>query len=543
MPAHYFNIPLANHAGLIELQQYLQSTLVGMRDLQVPEQFHITLVYLPEVSTEEVQGVALPVNVPALGLGGDSIQTFQTPDGWAITLRVDITPQLTYLQAGIYYAMQERGLPVSVHSIPSLYKPHITLGYVDAEPTWISLPQMFHFEVGRFVLNGEDYVELASYPLRTGMPEPVSEMGTILRDTLVVCEFKGSYPTIPTFSDVDIAALTAGDSEPKFLNLPIGKDETTSENGNYYSAEFVRWLERWVYDKRPTGNQGHIPSEEIATSFPLPALYWIGTKRVGEYLWGKAYVPPGETRSMVARVQAAKGKLATSIFGAAGEGGIEWDSKNGRRTIKPEKFNLMHIDLAPPDRAGVPDLAVVPKLTSEIKVQEMSDQQPVVSRVQVITEMKPEDAQFIPQAVRESLIASSQPAEALAEMAKVLGVESTKALDTVRELVAYRQKAEAERVAGLVVTEVAKVVMPDAKQVTPRVAAIRNQVAELVKARAPKEADVVAVVAEVAGREDVKTMVEAVVAAEMGPSLGKDAKRSTDKGAGSNQYVNIPEKK
>ncbi len=539
MPAHYFNIPLANHAGLIELQQYVQSKLAGMRDLQASDQFHITLVYLPEVSVEEVQGVALPQNVPSLGLGGDSIQAFETPKGWCIALRVDQTPQLTYLQAGIYYAMQERGLPVSVHSIPGLYRPHITLGYVDMEPPWMNTPQTLHFEVERFVLNGEGYVELASYPLRARLPEPVSEMGTTLHDTLVVGEFKGSYPTIKTFADVDIAALTSGDSDPKFVSLPVGKADVTSQNGNFYSAEFLRGLERMIYDKRPTGNQGHIPDEARSTSFPTPVAYWVGTQRVGETLWGKAYLPPGAGRDMVMRVQATKGKLATSIYGTVGEGGIEWDSKNGRRIIKPEKFNLEHIDLAPPDRAGVPDLAVIPQVTSEMKVSEMSDQP--VNRLQVLAETKIDEVQFLPQAVRDSLIASSAPSVALAEMATVLGVDSSKALETVRELVVYRQKMEGERVAGLVVAEVAKHVMPDAKQITEQVTATRTLVAELVNARKPQEADIAKVVIEITERSEVKAMIAAAVVAEMGPALGTQAKRPVQ-GDGWKKLVNLPGK-
>ena len=529
MPDHYFNIPLANHAGLVELQRYLSEQFT-MRDLTAPEHFHITLVFLPEVSTEEVLSGVPGINAPSLGLGGDGLTYFNTPEGVAVTVGIPKTPQLIFLQAALYYAMQARGLPLSGHSLPAVYRPHVTLGYADIQPEQWSIPQPLHFEVNRFVLTSPGYVEVASWPLGARV-EQVAEMAMTLRDTLVVGEFRGSYPEVRTFADVDVDALTSGDTEPKFVSLPVGKQNVTSQNGNYYSDTFVRELANWIHQKRPTGMQGHLKSEERASAYPTPSLYWIGTQQVGEVLWAKAYLPPGDTRDMVMRTMAAKGKIATSIYGTVAEGGVKYDKENNRRVVDPAKFNLEHIDLAQPDRAGVPELAVVPQVTSEmIQLEDNMEQDKQVNRVQVITEMTADDVQFVPQVVREAIIANAPATSVLQEIATALDVEPGKALATVQELVAYRQKAETERVQGLVAQEVAKHVMPDVTNITPRVKALRDQVAEMVRLRNPKESELPTLVQEIATGDLMKPIIESVLVAEMGSPLGKRAKREASEG-------------
>lgn len=531
MPKLFFNVPLPNDGGLVELQKLLKMTLPEGTTFQEPENFHITLVVMEGGEEEGVKAIPVPSKLPVFGLGANWLQMFSTPNGYAVVAEVMKAPQLVHLQAALFYELEALGIPMVAHSSPGLWQPHITLATAPTFPDLgLSVPNPLHFQVERFVLTAEDYREVARFELRpTGVAEPVTEM-TVVSDSLVVWEFKGSYPNVPIFSDVDIQTLTKGDTDPEFVTLPIGRDDVKSDNDRFYSREFVQKIEREVYDKRPTANRGHIDDKDRGSSFPLPSAYWVGTVRVGEFLWGKAYVPPGEDREMLRRLKAAKGKIATSIYGT-GQG--NYDKQRGAYVIDPSTFNLEHIDFAPPDRAGVPSLAVVPHLTKEMKDGKPMEPQIVpVNRVQVIGEMSVEEVRYIPDAVRLAILQASNESKLVSELAKVTGKEGDALLGLVSELVRERAVIQGERITTAIEKMVAETIMPNAVQLTERVKFARQMVAELVQAKSPQdEAGVKSAVAEIAELAHVKSMVEAATIAEMGPNAGTHAKREIRQGA------------
>lgn len=556
MPKQFFIIPLANDAGLVELQTYLKGVLPEGTVFLDPATFHITLVVIEEMGEADLSSIDVPQNLPVFGLGGDMLTEFDTPDGWAVVLDISRTPQLTYLQAALFYELQARGVEVSGHSWPGLYRPHVTLAYSPTEPGWIGTPNALHFRVDHFALSAEGYEEVASWSLGAVSAETaIGEMQRVpVNDVLVVGEFRGSYPVVNTFADVDIEALTSGDDEPLFVTLPIGKDNAVSKNGRFYSREFVNALEKWVYELRPTGIQGHPDPAKLDTEFQTPSLFWVGTARVGEMLWGKAYVPPGETRETIRRTRATKGRLATSIYGYPGENGVTWDAQRGVYHIDPAGFKLLEIDLAPAGRAGVPDLEVVPQLTSEMTLtrrQENTERDDMggqndnpTNRLQVISELTDDDVRLLPENVRQAIIANSEPVKIIGEMASALGVEGTDThavLTAVKELVKEQEAVRRERLGAAIDKAVAEAVMPNAKQITDRVKAARATVAELVRVRQPSGPDdVAAVVAEIVEQPHVKTLVESLVVSEMGPSQGRHAARQGE-GSGESYLKPLPE--
>jgi 2'-5' RNA ligase len=556
MPSQFFIIPLANHAGLIELQEYLKTRLPEGTVFQDPALFHVTLVHVPEVGTVDLSGMALPP-MPVFGLGGGYLRYFKTPDGWAITLEVSNSPHLTHLQASLFYACQVLGVKPSAFSFPGLYQPHVTLATMPNEPDYFEMPTAIHFEVKGVTLSGAEYVEVKQWPLTLASEqgEMVSEMATV-RDCLVVGEFKGEYPVVKTFDDVDIDLLTKDDPDPKYVTLPVGKDNAVSGNGRLYTKEFVDMLEQAIFDKRPTGIRGHLKDADRATEYPMPVTYWIGARRVGELLWAKAYIPPGENRDMVTRLQGARSKIGTSIYGT---GDYEWNRERGLMEMRHETFNLESMDIGPPDRIGIKDLAVIPQVTSEMSSngnkglgQQSEDEEKIimgdekettvgVDKHQVIRELTASDAEFLPKLVQESIVKASAPAKVVAEMATVLEVDADKVLDTVRELVNERNALKKARLAEMVTKEVEANVLANAKQVTDGVKATRTLVVELVNAQAPTDEDgIKKVVAEIIGRDYVKAMIENTVVKEMGPAQG-DA-HGADKGEGKDKpkYFEIP---
>src|SRR3972149_11512603 len=121
------------------------------------------------------------------------------------------------------------------------------------------------------------------------MPRKANEMKHVT-DVMAVWELRGDYPDVPLAPDVDYAALVAGDEQPMFVTLPIGKVDAKSGNGRYYDESFVQELERQVLENKPVGLMGHLREADRATDFPLEAVHWVGAQRVGELLWGKGYV-------------------------------------------------------------------------------------------------------------------------------------------------------------------------------------------------------------------------------------------------------------
>lgn len=550
MPERYFSIPLPNHAGLIELQQYLKTKLPASARWQDPATFHITLVYLPRVEGVE-DGVLSSVPgasaLPVFGLGGASMRTFDAKnDGWAVTLRIDRTPQLTFLQSAIFYHVQSLGLATSEYSWPGLYQPHVTLAYVPQEPDYLNVPNAIHMSVERFALQGPEYATLADVPLQQVMADgqPVMEMRTVY-DRLVVSEIAaGDAPNVPYFPGVDIAALTSGDNDPFFVTLPIAEDEAISDKRNYYSREFVDEVERQAAAKRVTANRGHLSESERSTAFPLPAGYWVGTARKGKVLYGKVYVPPGENRDMVRRVRATGGKLATSIYGP---GSATWDADRRVWAQDPKKFQLEHIDFAPADRAGVASLARVPHITSEMsggnKQMGEDNKTGAVDRTMVIREMTADDAVILPDVVRSAVLLNAPERRIIAEMREVVGVdESADVLETVRGIVKEYAELRQTVITQEIATQVAAQVLPDAT-VTDSVKSIRGMVSELVAAQNPaKVGEVAGVVTEMIGRDTVKALLASHVESSAGPAQKRPANKPA--AGGDDPYLEpVPDEK
>lgn len=532
MAENFFIIPLANHPGLMELQAFLKTKLPEEATFVDPATFHITLVYVPDVGDNDLSTLPVPKNLPIFGLGGQWLAHWHTGDGGAVVMEIDKVPQLVHLQAALFYEVQAMGLATSEFSWPGLYKPHVTLATLPNSSIWLdesSMPLQVHLQVERFVLSGQGYEEIASFPLQAqiaGMP--VSEM-SIIRDWLTVGEFKGSYPTVAVYADVDIEALTAGDPEPVFVTLPIAEDEAVSANKRYYSAAFVAELERQIKEKRPIGIQGHLPDDERDTAFPAPSAYWIGTAKVGKTLWGKAYAPVGETRDMVKRLRAVNGKLATSIYGT---GSADWDAQRGVWIMNANEFNLEQIDFAPADRAGIGSLARVPQITSEMAGEDNTmpdtgteEKTPVVTvdRSQIIRELNADDAVILPQVVRDAVLATAPEKALVAELTKALApvaenvngnlVQSVEGI--VKELVELRRVAIVQEIERLV----AEKVHGNAAQVTDGVKQDRKIVTDLVASQKPLSTKQVAeMVDEVVEREYVKELVKRTVQGTMGPA-------------------------
>ena len=245
-------------------------------------------------------------------------------------------------------------------------------------------------------------------------------------DVVAIFEFRGQYPTVPITEGVDYEALVAGDPDPLFVTMPIGKAGSTSANKRHYDEEFVLELEKQVLQRRPIGLMGHLNDEDRKTEFPDEAVHWVGATREADMLWGKGYIPPGPVRDRVKRYKASGRPLATSIDAQASG---EWDGDLGAQRMDGKSLDLHQIDFAPADRAGISALSVVPQLSREMdedNSSEGSEEGIMDFTLEAFKEMKPEHQALLPEAVR---IAILETVETPAEVAQMALVRETLELD------------------------------------------------------------------------------------------------------------------
>ena len=307
-------------------------------------------------------------------------------------------------------------------------------------------------------------------------------------DTLAITELRGSYPNVPISADVDYAALTAGDDAPVFLTLPIGKVGATSRNKRHYDDAFVTELGVQTLALKPVGLMGHLSTEQRGYAMPPEAVHWVGAKREGDLLWGKAYIVPGPERDRINRYKAQGKAMATSIDAHA-DG--EWDESLQAYRMDAKTLRLGQIDLAPADRAGIPDLAAVPLLTSEMEqpVGE-EEQEPLMDKLQIIRELTADDAVLLPPVVREAVTALlPEPPEValVSELCTTLGVNSQADLmSTVGGLVQEQQNMKKAAIR----TRIVELATPDPTRQDDKaikVDSVRAVVIEMVSSRNPKD--------------------------------------------------------
>lgn len=374
--------------------------------------------------------------------------------------------------------------------------------------------------------------------------EQVTEIRGDFRDTLAVTELRGSYPAVPTSLDVDYDALIAGDPSPMFLTIPIGKAGVTSGNQRHYDEAFVMELERQTLANKPIGLMGHLPTADRATAFPPEAVHWVGAARQGDTLWGKAYVVPGPVRERIARYKAQGKAIATSIDAFA-EGA--WDASLKAYRMDAKSLRLNQIDIAPADRAGIPDLAAVPLLTTEMQPDEQpqdtppemdSNKEPVMDKLQVIQELTAEDARLLPDSVRAAIV---ETVPTPPEVATVQAVREALGLDAAADLVtvvAEMRRTQDEQARQAVHNRIVELAADADKGV--KLEAVRGLVVELVQARNPasiQEAE--SVYAQVVESDAVKAALKAQVISTMGPRQGTPVAGQSS----ARRYFQIPESK
>lgn len=243
--------------------------------------------------------------------------------------------------------------------------------------------------------------EIRQHDLSQGVPESIASQITM-------------YP------EVNLEKLKINDPTPYFLTREIARVGEISGNGLSYDEELVQRIGDQLRGK--SGIRGHIKKDDEDSAFPVPHIYWVGHKRIGESLYAMGYVPPGETRDDLIVRDATGGTIGTSIWGKAKPVAVrELKSKSNKRVWRAQDFRLDQVDLASPSSASLQlDEAF------ELTIGEMlhGEDDPVPDEITI---------NDVPQRVREMIIEQAQGAASTQRVAE-LQAELSAAAERVAEL-------------------------------------------------------------------------------------------------------------
>ncbi len=177
-------------------------------------------------------------------------------------------------------------------------------------------------------------------------------------------EFGASIPLYPGVDREGLYELEKEGSEPFNVVLDVFVYNVTSENGLVYDEEFVNTLLEQLPGKG--GIFGHVKAWDADTAFPIEAADWIGHIRVGDTIYAKAYIPPGENRNFVHRIVKRGGQIRTSLQGAGVEIPVLAETGEPTGQYRLKDFSLSRLDFAPAEGSALRNhQSGVPIITSE----------------------------------------------------------------------------------------------------------------------------------------------------------------------------------
>lgn len=331
--------------------------------------------------------------------------------------------------------------------------------------------------------------------------------------------FNKGYPDVQLAEGVDMAGLTEGDDKPFFITLPIGEKGVQSRNERTYPAEEVQRIADTINQERIGGILGHLRDDQRAYEYQIPVIHWVGAMFEGNTLWAKGYIPKTEPklRESMRIAMKTRSRTGTSIYGTAeiGDDGVVHNLK------------VESIDIAHPDRVGVPMTAAIPAVTSETVNEEAREEtmpdptttpapEAVAESTQVL-ELKRQHTEAVRE-LNDQIIALKNQVKDLGKIAELVGDKDGDVLMTVKARLAELAALKKEN--GDLLQEAIQ-----AMALTVKVESVRPAIVENVTALKPTtRAEVKEAFDKVMDKEWVKAMLKSTIATEMG---GKQTRPNT----------------
>lgn len=567
MAEKYYNILLGARPQLVEMQNLLRRKLPDGTMFNDPASFHVTLVYieddkgLPDLKFDD-----LAADLPVFGLSGNFIEPYgDGPDQLAIGLEIAKSPQLQYLQAAIYYRAQAAGMKIGQFSYPNRFRPHITMATIPTEPvesrplsTSVYLQSPVVVEVSSFHLTAEgSYEPVASWDLQTNIPiqefmdnhtsnvegseqlnireQVTSQDGKTAIELTVISEMKGGYPNIKLPADINVEAIQK--QKRDFVTLPIGEVNAKSRNDRRYTRPAMEEMVAQINKNRPEGGWGHIPDEEMATSYGPPAIRWLVAMIDKDgIVWGKGLPLTSEAAQYFEDARLTNARVGTSLHA--------YVDMNEQDVMSME---LIRLDLADPARVGVAMTAAPVQLSTEMadgmppKQEAVPSETPNANQeVQESTTVSDSDVRVAELTAAKRTLETEMDAlkkenkrlagieEDAKEIATILTFDAN--MDSVKAARLFKEqydemKAEATKLLEkAMVAQVGELV---------KVESVRPIVLEMVRDQKPfTEKALTRAIDDVLGRESVKKLLAAGVVQEMGqpqtPAPGDNRQSSGD---------------
>ena len=163
--AAYFYIPV-NENKEVQQAQYdvldaLDADTVSLEP-QEPDRLHVSLLFIERIKDDDLEDFfnrLNPILPVAFQLEIVRTGTFPDSDEKPLVLHVAPHPALLRLQQELHDTAKSMGFPISVHSEPKYYSPHISLAY-NYHPQDIKLPDLkapFKIPIYSFVASRNDY--------------------------------------------------------------------------------------------------------------------------------------------------------------------------------------------------------------------------------------------------------------------------------------------------------------------------------------------------------------------------------------------------
>jgi len=319
---------------------------------------------------------------------------------------------------------------------------------------------------------------------------------TRLQDTLIhISEFAGRYPTIPLNADM----LREFGEDALFVTLPIGKVGARSRNGRTYTRPAVQAIVDAVNSQRPEGRWGHLRDDERGTRYDPPAIRWLAAMMDGDGMaWAKGIPVTTEAREHFRIAKIAGSRVGTSVYG--------YGQMEGENVIA---FELETIDLADPNRVGIPDTAAHPMMTRETTDKKDSE---------VVMEIELKD---VPEAVRQQILeqfSNKQNSERISEMEKQVAEFQTKVTTLTTERDAARGEASKLLVTYARAKIAEQVQLEPVRKLVERMVGIREQEGGAVIQNAVTVAEVDAAIKSVIEDATIKEFNVETLKEMMGPA-------------------------
>lgn len=280
------------------------------------------------------------------------------------------------------------------------------------------------------------------------------------------------------------ASLLENDPDPFFVTMPVCFIGAESRGANklVYGERANQQIVEQINAKKPEGIWGHMDDSELDTRYDRPSVMAVGAVLDEGTSWAKFYVPPyaQDTRDYYKARMALNAQAGFSLFGTA-------QADASSREV--ESINLQKVDIADPERVGLP-VAAVPIITRHMagKASPRKDNLLMAELTQAqVSEM-------------QGQLTALQGR--VAEMAQIMGVAPDRAVETLRQ-VTQRATLVSEMASGLGVKE---------DELVAKVAEMRTAIKAYHEAdlRAKVRAEIGAALAD----------LEPVIVAHMGPVDG-----------------------